>query len=123
MDLVLLLVSCAAVGIKTGWAWAGNFYQAFAGRPNARAAMGEILNMFRPFYLPAVAVYWGINMPGDKGINLWIDGFCLGVDLLIWVWYRNLGDDDRWKRRKRKAVEAIRRVGARLVVQPVGSNA
>lgn len=70
----------------------------------------------RPFYLPAVVFYMGdLVLKGEmRGWNIAF-AFCA---LLNWYLLKDVGDDDRWKRRKKKAVEKIKQIGSRLVVAP-----
>ena len=44
--------------------------------------------------------------------------------LALWNWwhFRNWPDENRWTRRGRRARSAVARIGARLVVVPVGSS-
>lgn len=38
---------------------------------------------------------------------------------LVWIyWARKLGDDDRWKKRRKKAAARVREVAGRLVIVP-----
>lgn len=70
----------------------------------------------RPFYLPCTFFHitylamtepmWGWNI-----VNTFFQ-------LLNWFLYKDVDDDDRWKKRKAKLVEKITRIGSRLVVAP-----
>lgn len=45
------------------------------------------------------------------------------MNLLAWLVYRNLpDDDDRWKKRRKKLSEQVSVVGGRLQVVPVRSS-
>lgn len=79
----------------------------------ARAIWAEL----KPFYLPAYG-YWLITNV-LQGQVLGVRLITLVCGLLNWYFYRNLDDDDRWKRRKARAVEKIKRMGGRLVAVPV----
>ena len=60
-----------------------------------------------PFYV----LYLG------EDLGFW-DYLGLVVGIIAWWIYRNEGDDDVWKRFKRRAKEKIAQVGSRLVVVP-----
>ena len=45
-----------------------------------------------------------------------------GYALYVWWRFRDWPDDNHWRRRARKAREAIARRGARLVVVPAGAS-
>lgn len=73
----------------------------------------------RPFYLPAVGVR-AVQMLAD-GEPWWSAVVLVLAGWLNWWMWRDK-DDDRWKRRRRKATEAIKRVGSRLVAVPAGAH-
>lgn len=82
----------------------------------------RVLAELRPFYLPAVAFCAGhdlmaaaVERDGGRAVVVSIG---VAFALLCWFAFRNLGGDDRWKRRRRRAVERVRRAGARLTVTP-----
>jgi len=82
----------------------------------------------RPFYWPAVIVVdLEAIINGDGGPAAywtdWLHYLWLGCQVLNWYWFKNIDDDDRWKRRRAKALEAIKSVGARLIVVPVPQGA
>lgn len=70
----------------------------------------------KPFMLPAVLVEHLAETMLHPGESRWFD---LGLNLLGWLAYRNLpDDDDRWKRRRKQAAERVSAVGGRLQVVP-----
>lgn len=84
-----------------------------ADAPAARAVFHEL----RPLYLPAVAVFCvsGVLSSGDLPL------MALAAATQVWSWFLlkdRGGDDDRWKRRRKRAAEKISQVGSRLVVAP-----
>lgn len=111
----------AALYSECAWyAWAALWMVGIRSAP-ARAYLAEA----KPF-VPLLLAYTHIACP-----ILWhahVDGrmVMLGVGLfalLLWWLDRDIpGDDDRWKRRRRKTRDAARRVGPRLVVAPVGAR-
>lgn len=75
----------------------------------------------RPFYLPAV-VLTIVGKVMDAPLSGWD---LLNIASAVWVWWllKDVSDkDDRWKRRRKKAAEAIKRVGSRLVVVPAAGG-
>lgn len=71
----------------------------------------------RPFYLPAAAV-WIVDRAVHGEVKGW-GAFVVGCTIANWFFFKDLDDDDRWKRRKAKAVEKLERRGSRLVAVPV----
>lgn len=72
----------------------------------------------KPFYLSVVIVYiTSLSVQGKmlNGWNIW-SSF---IWLVCWWVYKNvLDDDNRWKKRKKKVLDKVRRLGSRLVVVP-----
>ncbi len=72
----------------------------------------------KPLYLPAAVVH--ITCLGVKGemlnpMNIF-GSFCILTAYFSW---RNLmDDDDRWKKRKKKVLDKVKRLGSKLVVVP-----
>lgn len=76
----------------------------------------------QPFYLPTVAVLLVLDTMSGEINDPWI-ALNNAARFVLWVLYRNLDDDDdRWKRRRAKVKEKIKRVGSRLVVVPAGTS-
>lgn len=74
----------------------------------------------RPFALPGLLVAYACYA-AQHGLGPW-DVFWLVIELVCWwVWYRDGGDDDRWKRRRRRAVEKVTEVAGKLTVVPEGN--
>jgi len=74
----------------------------------------------RPFYLPAVILRIGLLVM--SGEMLGYNTLYMAAALANWFLYKDVDDDDRWKRRKAKLVEKIQRQGAHLVVVPAGDR-
>lgn len=73
----------------------------------------------RPFYLPAVGIETIHTALTEKilGWNvLWIS-----VAIAAWWIYKDLDEDDRWKRRRKKVSEKVSRIGSRLIVVPASN--
>jgi hypothetical protein len=73
----------------------------------------------RPFYWASVAAIWAPDWY-DKGVLAfllnWLHYLWLVCYYVNWRMMKDVDDDDRWKRRRRKLAEAVKRVGDRLVV-------
>ena len=75
----------------------------------------------RPLYLPAVAVIIaGYVMTGEM---LGWHTFFSACSILNWFFYKDIDDDDRWKRRKAKLLARVTRRGGRLVAVPASGGA
>jgi hypothetical protein len=87
----------------------------------ARGVLAEL----RPFYLPSLAFWVGhdlaVAVRQDDAAAVAHALVLLGCGLVAWFAFRNLGGGDRWKRRRRRAAERVRRAGARLTVAPAPS--
>jgi hypothetical protein len=68
--------------------------------------------------IPWIIVTNVVYLSSDIARHKWdyMVGDAILVVWSIWVWHRN--DDDRWKRRRKKLVEKVKRVGSRLVTVP-----
>lgn len=92
----------------------------------AKVVGHEPRDMFRTIYHELKPFYWAavlaLNMDDvtKHGIIVyllnWTHYLSWAGFIYIWVAFRNLDDDDRWKRRRKKLAEAVKRVGDRLVV-------
>lgn len=85
------------------------------------AAVRAVYHELRPFYLPLVLVgnvAWVISR-GSSGMAVYGQ---VALDVLLWFLYRNVVDDDRWKRRGKRLTERVARVGDRLDVVPGGAS-
>jgi hypothetical protein len=78
-----------------------------------------------PFAAPMVVVKYFSYIAylhlgeGRTGIQV-VPAFILAIELSIWLICRKHTDDDRWRRRRRKAADRIRAVAGRLAVVPGG---
>lgn len=95
----------------------GNGHQ----RPEWVAVNRWIWAELRLFYLPAVAIVIGSLVL--RGEVLGWNTLVIFCDLMNWFMLKNLDDDDRWKRRRKKLSEKVARVGGRLVAVPVKAGA
>lgn len=94
-------------------------------RPLRRLA-GELGILFYPWPL-GIAFMFGMALWDQfnrgQAHPMWLNFLWLAVQLFVWRSLRDVDDDDRWKRRRRKATEAIQRVGARLIITPITQGA
>lgn len=110
-----------AADVRLWWVLSGVILSWTKGRHD-RKPLNYILRVWaelRPFYLPAVVVHIAeVTFAGEmRGWNV----FFAACNVLNWYLFKDVGDDDRWKRRTKKAVEKIKQVGSRLVVVPSGA--
>lgn len=88
-----------------------------------RVLRGPINTVWKWTKWPALA--YVVTIPASRAIVVgevtWFDW--LSTVWLLWAWFRfrDVGDDDLGKRLKRRATEAVQRVGGKLVVVPAGS--
>ncbi len=71
----------------------------------------------RPFYLSALGGYV-LCTALTGSVNFWtaVEFVWYG---LVWHWFKDIGgDDDRWRRRRKKLVEKVALVNGRLTVSP-----
>jgi hypothetical protein len=73
-----------------------------------------------PFIPYLVVANLAVSVWGEPFTDQPVYYFIAGLGLVNWFLDRD--DDDRWKRRRRKAAGAVKRVGARLVVAPAGAR-
>ena len=73
----------------------------------------------KPFYLPALGVNLWCRLAFYDTPMHWLEWILQAMGLVTYLFAKHfLDDDDRWKRRAKKARDAIKRVGSRLVVVP-----
>lgn len=112
-----------AYGVKMAWIF-GTWSYVFAHFERTRryaAFLRHLMLEVQPFYVPALAVYWADLIARDVFSPL-VTGGLIGMDLFVYLLLREK-DDGRWKRRRRKIIEKVRRIGSRLIVIPHLSGA
>lgn len=77
----------------------------------------------RPFYLPAALIIISDDVVTGR---LWGSGWAIFGDaalLACWWLYKDVDDDDRWKRRRAKVVGKVKALASgRLTVVPAGAS-
>lgn len=53
-----------------------------------------------------------------EGPNNGFEWFCFALFLFFWLLFRNQGDDDEWKKTRRKALAKVQQIANRLEVVP-----
>jgi hypothetical protein len=117
-DLVFVAIRITA----TVWAWSGFFIWIFRmwGRyPRLLQISRTIWAELRPFYLPMVCCLIAKHVM--EGVML---DYSLShaFQLLNWFAFKDIDNDDRWKRRKKKLTEKVKERAGRLVVVPAGQE-
>lgn len=78
----------------------------------------------QPFFLPTTAVVCAYNLDAQFIHGSFGDRFLYALGLVANILFYSVykdDDDDRWRKRRKKVTEAIKRVGSRLVVSPQGA--
>lgn len=126
MDELMTVARLLASGVHMSWLLA--CFALTIGRSRGRqdagwyAVAGAVWAELKPFYLPALVIRQA-HYFGDSTFPLPLQVVFLGIEVYLWFAFRHLGDDDRWKRRRRKLAEKVSRVGSRLVVAPTPGGA
>lgn len=121
------LVIASEVGdtIRTVWLWAGMVIvlnKMFMRLPEKLLrAVRHYYHEVRPFYLFLLLFDVVITALFQPSVPVWLNALSLLVGLFCWRIYRDIDDDDRWKRRKKKLADKVKAIGTRLVVVPAGS--
>lgn len=75
---------------------------------------------FKPLYPIAYVVVYGPDVVTGH-VEAWtVAGMFFGI--MNWFTFKDIDDDDRWKRRRRKVVERVRALGGRLTVVADGAR-
>lgn len=80
----------------------------------------------KPFYWPAVIVMIAGDVYPHSFITYvlnWVHWLNLVTFWIAWIACKDVDDDDRWKRRRRKLAEAVKSIGSKLVVVPAPAGA
>lgn len=117
MEWMLLLAVC----VHTVWVYTGIIILVSVHIVKIRipSAIRWLFHELKPFYLPAV----GVEII-DSALHGEVHGWniiWLTIAIATWWFYKDLDEDDRWKKRRKKLSEKISRVGSKLVVVPANS--
>jgi len=110
-----ILIAFAAA-VTTTWTLSGMALSTLKGAGYHSRLIRGLWAELRPFYLPAVAVLITNHVMAGEMIG-W-NTFAHTCQIANWFFFKDVDDDDRWKRRKAKLAEKIERRGGRLVVIP-----
>jgi hypothetical protein len=116
----------AAFGVDILWYYAcprGLFRH---GPPWLARAAPAIRGELGPFILPAILIGYGAmvargHLTGAVEGFDWVAACLLAIMLFNWWTCRKHGDDNRWRRRRRKATDRVRAAASRLIVEPGGA--
>ncbi len=75
-----------------------------------------------PFYPYAVVASYVLDAVEAGEVTI-LRTVSTAISLVCWRYWSRNDPDDRWKKRRKKAVEKVARVGGRLVVVPAPSPA
>lgn len=100
----------SAIAINISRKFAGGHYHKW---------LGFIFSEIKPFYLTIVIINIAIlSMSGEllrHPYSIWESFVWL---CCWWVYKDTIDDDDRWKKRKKKVLDKVKRLGSKLVVVP-----
>ena len=118
----IAVIQAAATVVIMWWLFAGIAIQVckMLGR-EAPSLARTVFHELRPFFLAAVLAQFGSRAAAGEGFDAW-DWFNLGLNLWNWYALRNIDDDDRWQRRRKKLADKVSVLGGRLVVVPAGAR-
>ena len=120
MRLIIAVLDIAGQVVYVAWVASGVgilIAQQMGAEP--RDILRDLYHELRPFYWAAVIAMHidPITKGGAPAYLLnWVHYLGWGGHVWIWLVYKDIDDDDRWKRRRKKLAEAVKRVGDRLVV-------
>lgn len=103
------------------WAWSAVILQSIKRfRPDASGIMMKIIwvgyHELKSFYLPAVVTNAVTDIILRPHVFIVWRVVGIGAQVLVWYMWRNMDDDDRWKRRGKKIADIVKRAGSRLIV-------
>jgi len=120
MSIVIITVGVVGNCAYVAWvaaAWTIHMAKRMGDEP--RPIFRNIYHELRPFYWAAVLALRApiIMKNGLLAYVLdWVHYLSWGISIFVWVALKDIDDDDRWKRRRKKLAEAVKQIGDRLVV-------
>lgn len=126
MTIIWAVLDVAGVVVYVAWTLSGWELKFAHGRGRApKKLFHTVYCELRPFYWPAVVAMAAgeiVDNPIAYALN-WLHYLYAFSYFMNWCWLKDADDDDRWKRRRRRAAEAVKSIGARLIVVPVPQGA
>jgi hypothetical protein len=118
---VIALVATSADWVQAAWCIAAVliYLTKTVGRRPAEV-IRAVFHELRPFYWPAFCVETVAEAWLDQPFGFW-QAVGIASTVFCWWFYKDIDKDDRWKRRKAKLADKVRRAGSRLVVSPAGA--
>lgn len=113
--MIVLLVSMLATMIYGAWLLSALALATGYKTDRIRSVYHEL----KPFYWPLVVLMYLPDLVHRELTFSTIWG--VGWAIVGWFAFRNVDDDDRWRRRHRKLKSRIKQLGGRLTVVPVGA--
>lgn len=117
--MVLLLIDIALLSCWFTYIFSGVFLKTAAPLHGHREVVNAIWALTK---WPALVSIGGMPacemLMSHKNLHWW-DVIFAGLSVWIWWSYRNSGDDDQFKKTKKRALERVSEVGGKLVVVPV----
>lgn len=77
-----------------------------------------VYHELQPFYIPALVSRTFFDAIWNNGSIIW-QGLNVVFGILAWYVYKNMDDDDRWKKRMKKLGDKVKSLGHKLVVVEV----
>lgn len=114
--MILELLFALSLIVRSIWSWSTMFLVLFKHRfsEKNREILVTLVSETRPLYPFA----WGLRIYqlSLEGPIDWFNWLIMASSLLAWYFIRE--EDDRWKKRRKKAKEKIALIGGRLRVVP-----
>lgn len=117
--VVVLVGACSAWHFGYMAAFIGSVFEGLMGKEGPFTSVRmELWWVEVHLAFPGMLGYWFITAD-----STW-DWLALAVNFWVWTdWYRNHKDDDRWKKRRKKALSKVKQVAGKLVVVPIPAPA
>jgi hypothetical protein len=115
------VIEIVAIGIFWTWTvWTWVFIAWLFTGKQRNGVLWDILQETKHFFLVLTVAKFFVHDPVEAYPDaMWLLPLLWACDLL-WVYWvrRDLGGDDRWKKRRKKAAARVREVAGRLVIVP-----
>lgn len=116
VDTIIFIDAFIGYQIYVLWCWSAFFVKLF----NIER-LTRIASELRPFVLPSIVLHIVSHI--FQGLYLesfgWMRAILDLMMFLVWHFYKDVGDDDRWKKRMKKVAGKVKALASgRLVVVP-----